>query len=321
MDLRTYLKNSPTGTKLYSLVSGEVTFKKIRGLNIVVLDHNKCEQLYHFTGRLFNTGMDGDCLLFPSKENRDWDTFCPFKKGDVIVSSGGCIAIFDHMENRSMPDTIVYQALRRYDGSIKVELDTGIGYVHEARLATKEEKDLFFDSLTKVGYSWNGEEVVHVFKKGDIILSAGRECIAIVDHVGEFSSYKDVVYYQCCIDSCGDFTVGIDLGVGRACDCIYASTQDQEHILKKLHEHGYMLKGDTIVKIKFNPQAFEPYQKVLVRSTPSAHWRCTFFSHMINGISMCSSDNWPYCIPYENNEHLVGKSDDCDDFYKWWENN
>ena len=222
MDLRVYLKNLPSGTKLYSLVSGEVKFKEIRGITIVVLDHNHCEQLYHSTGRLHNTGLDGECLLFPSKELRDWDLFTKFKKGDVIVSEGGCIAIFDHMENRSRPDTIVYQAIRRCTGSIKVELDTGIGYVHEARLATKEEKDLFFDSLTNVGYSWNGEEVVPVFKKGDIILSAGRGCVAIVDHVGEFGSYSDVVYYQCCIDSCDEFNFGVDVGVGRACDCRYA---------------------------------------------------------------------------------------------------
>ena len=25
-----------------------------------------------------------------------------------------------------------------------------------------------------------------------------------------------------------------------------------------------------------------------------------------------------YCIPYEGNEHLLGNTDDCDDFYKTW---
>ena len=320
MDLTIYLKNVPTGTKLYSLVSGIVTFKEIRDRIIVVLDCNHCEQLYHLTGRLYNSGMNGECLLFPSADNRDWDTFCPFKKGDVIVSEGGCIAIFDHIENRSRPDTIVYQAVRRYRGSIKVELDTGIGYVHEARFATKEEKDLFFDSLAKAGYSWNGEEVVPTFKKGDIVVSAGS-CVAIVDHIGEFGSFNDVVYYQCCLDSCGDFTVGIDMGVGRVIDCKFASIHDQERILRKLNEQGFVLKGDTVVKKKFDPQTLEGFQKVLVRSTPSAHWRCTFFSHMINGTAMCNSDNWPYCIPYKGNEHLRGKTDDCKDFYKWWENN
>ena len=234
MDIRIYLKDLPSGTTLYSLVSGEVTFKEIRGRDIVVLDNNHCEQLYHFTGRLWNTGMGGECLLFPSKELRDWSIFTKFKKGDIIVSSGGCIAI--------------------------------------------------------------------------------------VDHVGEFGSYNDVIYYQCCIGSRPDFTVGIDVGVGRACDCKYATTHDQERILRKLNEHGFVLDGDTVVKKKFDPQTFEPFQKVLVRSTIVSNWRCTFFSHMGSDKAICSGDNWPYCIPYEKNEHLRGTMNDCDDFYKWWEN-
>lgn len=321
MDLRVYLKNLPTGTKLYSLVSGEVTFKEVRPNAIVVLDNNHCEQFYHHTGRLWNSGPNGECLLFPSKENRDWDTFCPFKKGDVIVSEGGYIAIFDHMENRSRPDTIVYQALRRYDGSIKVELDTGIGYVHEARLATQKEKDLLFDSLTNAGYSWNGEKVIPVFKKGDIVISESGRCIAIVDHIGKFGSSNDVVYYQCCLDCHGEFIVKIDVGIGLANDCKYASTHDQERILKKLHEQGYVLKIGTVVKKRFDPKTFEPFQKVLVRSSLTNNWRCTFFSHMTGDTAVCSGDNWYYCIPYKLNEHLRGTTNDCDDFYKWWENN
>ena len=25
------------------------------------------------------------------------------------------------------------------------------------------------------------------------------------------------------------------------------------------------------------------------------------------------------CIPYEGNQHLLGKTDDCDEYYKTWE--
>lgn len=313
MDITVYLKNVPTGTKLYSLVSGIVTFKEIRGVVIVVLDHNHCEQLYHCTGRLLNTGSDGECLLFPSKELRDWSLFTPFKKGDIVVKSG-IIAIFDHITDG---DIIVYNAIRRTNGTIIVKTDTGIGNSCNARFATKEEKDLFFDSLSKAGYSWNGEKVITVFKKGDIVVSGGG-CVAVVDHVGRFGSFNDVVYYQCCLDHHGELTVKTDVGIGHASDCKYASTHDQERLLKKLHEQGYVLDGDTVIKKRFDPQSFEPFQKVLVRATSTSNWRCTFFSHMGDSKAVCSGDNWSYCIPYENNEYLRGKANDCDDFYKWW---
>ena len=37
--------------------------------------------------------------------------------------------------------------------------------------------------------------------------------------------------------------------------------------------------------------------------------------------SFIITDNVGYsqCIPYEGNEHLVGKTDDCDEYYKTWE--
>jgi hypothetical protein len=324
MNLVKILKNVPAGTKLYSVVEGEVEFKYItHDFKIIVLDHNSCEQEYHLSGRLFGCGLDGEVVLFPSKDNRDWDTFCPFKKGDVIVSEDGFIAIFDHMANRSMPDTIVYQALRRWDGSIKVKLDTGIGYVHEARLATQEEKDLFFKAFSEAGYSWNGEEVVSVFKKGDIILSAGRGCIAIVDHVGEFGSHNDVVYYQCCLDCHGKFNFGVDVGIGHVCDCTYACIHDQERILRKLNECGYVLNEDTVIKKRFDPKSFEPFQKVLVRDDEDQIWKCDFFSHFQDDHYpvRCTGDMYSECIPFEGNGYLVGTSQDCDKLYKWWENN
>ena len=316
MDLRIYLKNISLGTKLYSLISGEVTFKEIRGVEIVVLDHNNHEQLYHFTGKLLNTGLDGECLLFPSKELRDWDLFIKFKKGDIIVDCVGIIAIFDHLRDGA---AIVYNAIRRTNGDIIVKTDTGIGYANNARLATQEEKDLFFNSLHRAGHFWNGEEVVPLFKKGDIVVSVGG-CVAIVDHVGKFGNSNDVVHYQCCLDYHGSLIIKVDVGVGHAGDCKYASIHDQDRILRKLNEQGFVLEGDTVVKKRFDPQTLEPFQKVLVRSSIASNWRCTFFSHMVDDTAVCSGDNWPYCIPYKLNEHLRGTSDDCKDFYKWWKN-
>ena len=29
-------------------------------------------------------------------------------------------------------------------------------------------------------------------------------------------------------------------------------------------------------------------------------------------------NKYKQCIPYEGNEHLLGTTDDCDDYYKTW---
>ena len=58
---------------------------------------------------------------------------------------------------------------------------------------------------------------------------------------------------------------------------------------------------------------FEPFQKVLVRSTENQVWSTAFFSHeqhSEDGLEyICGGIAWNYCISYEGNEHLLGTTD------------
>ena len=88
------LKGCPKGTKLYSLLFGEVEFVRIDMENprfpiiVKVLDDESPFSRVTFTaeGKLYNIEQS-ECLLFPSKDNRDWNkfnltvnTFKPFDK-------------------------------------------------------------------------------------------------------------------------------------------------------------------------------------------------------------------------------------------------
>ena len=74
---------------------------------------------------------------------------------------------------------------------------------------------------------------------------------------------------------------------------------------------------------KFDPMTLQPFDKVLAKDGFSSKWTCTFFSHMDNDVSFpvyCSGGYFKVCIPYnEETKHLVGTSDDCPEYYKWWE--
>ena len=74
---------------------------------------------------------------------------------------------------------------------------------------------------------------------------------------------------------------------------------------------------------KFDPKTLQPFDKVLVRDVYKKCWVCTLFSHIDNDVSFpvyCSSDCFATCIPYnEDTKHLVGTTDDCPEYYKWWE--
>lgn len=77
MNLVEILKNVPKGTKLYSPLFGEVTFNCIQKDEdwpiVIKTDENK--DAYFAENGKYNQYVDCECMLFPSKENRDWNTF------------------------------------------------------------------------------------------------------------------------------------------------------------------------------------------------------------------------------------------------------
>ena len=76
LDLVEILKDCPRGTKLYSTINGEVTFDCVdnnKGYPIVV-DCTYGPIRYTRNGR-FDKRCDGECILFPSKDQRDWNKF------------------------------------------------------------------------------------------------------------------------------------------------------------------------------------------------------------------------------------------------------
>ena len=85
IDLTKILKDCPKEFKLYSSVHGEVTFVDISEISKIYSINVKVDGLgvsYTFDGRLYHH-YGGECILFPSKEQRDWSKFtAPWYKKD-----------------------------------------------------------------------------------------------------------------------------------------------------------------------------------------------------------------------------------------------
>lgn len=100
IDLTKILRDCPKGTNLYTTVWGEVTFNRIvdeKPLYPILIETDiayvSLTKEGHYTNKI-----DADCILFPSREQRDWSKFnAPwykkrviepkFKVGDKIVNS------------------------------------------------------------------------------------------------------------------------------------------------------------------------------------------------------------------------------------------
>ena len=86
IDLTKILKDCPKGTKFYSTIYGEVEFDKIKKESeypIVIITKHGNNSDIKSDGRYYGEYDDGECTLFPSKDQRDWSKFsAPWYKKD-----------------------------------------------------------------------------------------------------------------------------------------------------------------------------------------------------------------------------------------------
>lgn len=78
MNIAEILRKCPKGTKLYSPVFGEVELTEVdydEVYSITCLTKNGDYGLFTRDGILFFDYSDTECMLFPSKDQRDWSKF------------------------------------------------------------------------------------------------------------------------------------------------------------------------------------------------------------------------------------------------------
>ena len=78
IELTKILNDCPKGTKLYSTIHGEVTLIDSNDTSqhypISVRLNDNTVEIFTYEGKLLNK-FDGECILFPSKDQRDWSKF------------------------------------------------------------------------------------------------------------------------------------------------------------------------------------------------------------------------------------------------------
>ena len=171
------LKNYPKGTKLYSPICGECRLIKIYdGLGFDVINDTDAVFNFLYDGRYH---LNGECCIFPSKEDRDWNTFHPWtiqdaKDGDVIFYDDGWTCIFKCIHGIWYSSYCFLTSDGNFHtGYERHAVDSTIN--GNAHPATKEQCNLLFQKMKEAGYKWNAETktlekiLVPKFKAGDKI--------------------------------------------------------------------------------------------------------------------------------------------------------
>lgn len=144
------LKDCPRGTKLYSPIFGDGELTKVTDRIHVHFPKEHNHKCFDIFGR-YSKG--GEIMLFPSKENRDWNTFQkPFKDGDILVTMLGEIFIYKKI---TITDFCGSYASLNIRGKFSPYYSSFIE--SSARFATENEKQKFFVAMEANGYRWNAE--------------------------------------------------------------------------------------------------------------------------------------------------------------------
>lgn len=327
INITTILKDKPKGTKLYSTVHGECTFETITD---EIFKINFCTSKFGLTqtgecvlikfGNMFD---GGECIVFPSKEMRDWSKFA-WKKGDILVNANNTHVIFEKFEN----DTYTTFVGRHIIGKHYFDDDDKSGYTYIPKgftLDTKqfsiEKGDAIQTYISNVEKEIGGklnlktlevEKEQPEFKDGDIVFMKEIKGGYFVNRIfilkGEYKDGDEIAFYYAFYNADYKITT-TEHGYTRVYYSLRLATDsEKQQLFDALAKKGkrWDSKRKQIVDLKPKVE-FKPFDKVLVRDSKASKWRANLFSHKnIDEPYYCVYASWNYCIPYEGNEHLLG---------------
>lgn len=183
-------------------------------------------------------------------------------------------------------------------------------YIYDKNFSYGSDMDIFFNEpLEQISIKELFDiKIEPEFKDGDYIaLYEDKELIYISIFKGYDDSFRLSYAYV------WDNRISIEIhGTGIKNDDYIiqpASLNQINELDTKLKNLGKCFNKETKCIEDIKP-VFVPFQKVLVRDTEDEEWKCDFFSCNTSSKTysyVCVGSRYFYCIPYEGNEHLVGK--------------
>lgn len=315
MNIAEILKYCPKGTKLYSLVDGEVTLENICNTgqySIEVITSVQTSNYFTKDGLLFPNRPNGECVLFPSKDQRDWGKFrLPFKAGDIVMTID---KLTPFIFKEYVDDTYAhcYCGIDVYD-TLKIEAPIDVYWTSSFIIpASEEAKKKLFDKMAETGYKWNAdtlelEKIESKFKEGDVVIDdQGNLCLVSKIREDGFITITAALYTNKILNVYTSNTVTRSIQLVSI-----ASITDRNTLYSALVREGYRYDEEQHRLVK---QEFKPFEKILVRDDATEKWSISQFSYYDE-----ENEDFPYicmngccchyCIPYEGNEYLLATTD------------
>lgn len=304
------LKDKPQGTKLYSSACGKCKLEEVDDKSFKISFYNSKfgfmnggEGYLDKNGKLYD---DGECIIFPSKEMRDWSKFA-WKKGDVLINSCGFQCIFKEWASDDYTkfngcysnSKDGYEDVSNAETAKFVKLDNNIAYGYVREIERKLGGILNLETLEI-------EKTQPEFKDGDIVVYG--ESVAICRRF-----YKHTLSFYVSLNEMFGLLFADEVESSE--EYRFATEEEKQQLFDALEKEGKAWDAEKkqFVDIKKEHQ-FKPFEKVLVRDSIDDVWRASFFSHIKenDGRYVTTCVTWKFCIPYIGNESLVGTTKDME---------
>lgn len=303
------LKDKPQGTKLYSSACGKCKLEEVDDKSFKISFYNSKfgfmnggEGYFDKNGKLYD---DGECVVFPSKEMRDWEKFS-WKKGDILVSKDNVHIIFEKFED----DTYTRFKGKHY---LWKEFNVEDYNKEETKMLTsvfeKAADDVAQTYIKTIEERLGGKlnlETLEIekqleFKDGDIVVYG--KSVAICRRI-----YKHTLSFYVSLNE----MVGLLFAdeVESSEEYRFATDEDKQQLFEALAKENKAWDAEKkqIVDLKLKCK-FKPFDKVLGRNEKDDIWEAELFSRYNEESQYpfrCIGFARKYCIPYEGNEYLLG---------------
>ena len=307
INIAAILKDKPQGTKLYSSACGKCELKEADDKSFKVSFYSS---RYGFTSggectfnKFGNLYDDGECVIFPSKEMRDWTKFA-WKKGDVLAGAFGVLCIFEKWANADYT---------KFDSKFVTQKKRGTTFeiedwykVTNKAVIKQYISDIEEDNGGKLNITTLKIEKPKkkpVFELGNLYVfneqDEDGELTIIGKLIGKnesedtltFGNQYEIENEKFVTDQVFDLRISVHNELREATEGEAITFQEAYTIWEKSKKQS----------------AIKPFDKVLVRDSTSDKWRANLFGYIgKDGYYCCVYANWIYCIPYEGNENLLG---------------
>lgn len=321
IDIVEILKDKPVGLKFYSNTFGYISFNGVHKDKVYFFSEDTNAHSVKPNGKMYD---GGECIIFPSKEMRDWRKFA-WKKGDVLVCTDGkAEVIFERFDDDNYTSFVGKHYLESYgkDGELldyeEIHFGSTVNY-------TKESEDTAQTYINTIEERLGGklnmetleiEKVQPKFKDWDFItikLSRGGSLI------GVFKAENDKNYYlHANLDSRGIITIREDSYCKKSTCIARLSTEEEKlHFFDALAKKGTtwdaVKKQIVDLKQKWIPK---PFDRVITRNDADDVWTANIFSHMDSHgeyVTIACVGGYTYCLPYnEETAKLIGTTKDVE---------